>query len=72
MRPRAVDAVGRKVFRAKLAKNAKENHSSGSSQQQILLDYPQLEPEDFLAIYRRLSAFIGGYILLWLPEKRKP
>ena len=25
--------------------------SSGSSQQQILADYPQLEPEDFLAVY---------------------
>ena len=25
--------------------------SSGTSQQQILADYPQLEPEDFLAVY---------------------
>ena len=25
--------------------------SSGASQQQILSDYPQLEPEDFLAVY---------------------
>jgi uncharacterized protein (DUF433 family) len=25
--------------------------SSGSSQQQILADYPQLVPEDFLAVY---------------------
>jgi uncharacterized protein (DUF433 family) len=25
--------------------------SSGASQQQILADYPQLEPEDFLAVY---------------------
>jgi uncharacterized protein (DUF433 family) len=25
--------------------------SSGASQQQILTDYPQLEPEDFLAVY---------------------
>jgi uncharacterized protein (DUF433 family) len=25
--------------------------SSGASQQQILEDYPQLEPEDFLAVY---------------------
>jgi uncharacterized protein (DUF433 family) len=25
--------------------------STGASQQQILADYPQLEPEDFLAIY---------------------
>ena len=25
--------------------------SGGASQQQILSDYPQLEPEDFLAVY---------------------
>ena len=25
--------------------------SSGASQQQILQDYPQLEPDDFLAVY---------------------
>jgi uncharacterized protein (DUF433 family) len=25
--------------------------SSGASQEQILIDYPQLEPEDFLAVY---------------------
>jgi len=25
--------------------------SGGASQQQILVDYPQLEPEDFLAVY---------------------
>jgi len=25
--------------------------SAGASQQQILADYPQLEPEDFLAVY---------------------
>jgi uncharacterized protein (DUF433 family) len=25
--------------------------SSGASQRQILADYPQLEPEDFLAVY---------------------
>jgi uncharacterized protein (DUF433 family) len=25
--------------------------SSGASQQQILVDYPQLEPDDFLAVY---------------------
>jgi uncharacterized protein (DUF433 family) len=25
--------------------------SSGASEQQILSDYPQLEPEDFLAVY---------------------
>ena len=25
--------------------------SSGISQQQILVDYPQLEPDDFLAVY---------------------
>jgi uncharacterized protein (DUF433 family) len=25
--------------------------SSGASQEQILADYPQLEPEDFLAVY---------------------
>jgi uncharacterized protein (DUF433 family) len=25
--------------------------SSGSTQQQILEDYPQLEPDDFLAVY---------------------
>ena len=27
--------------------------SSGASQQQILADYPQLEPDDFLAVYGR-------------------
>jgi uncharacterized protein (DUF433 family) len=25
--------------------------SSGASQEQVLSDYPQLEPEDFLAVY---------------------
>ena len=25
--------------------------SSGASQEQILVDYPQLEPDDFLAVY---------------------
>jgi uncharacterized protein (DUF433 family) len=25
--------------------------SSGTSQQQIIADYPQLEPDDFLAVY---------------------
>ena len=28
-----------------------ESLSTGASQQQILADYPQLEPEDFLAVY---------------------
>jgi len=28
--------------------------SSGASQQQILADYPQLEPEDFLAVYAEI------------------
>ena len=28
-----------------------EWRSCGATQQQILADYPQLEPEDFLAVY---------------------
>ena len=34
--------------------------SSGSSQQQILLDYPQLEPEDFLAVYAYAAELAAG------------
>jgi len=30
--------------------------SSGASQQQILADYPQLEPDDFLAVYAYAAA----------------
>src|SRR5207248_10882240 len=34
--------------------------SSGASQQQILADYPQLEPEDFLAIYAYAAELAAG------------
>ena len=34
--------------------------SSGSSQQQILADYPQLEPEDFLAVYTYAAELAAG------------
>ncbi len=33
--------------------------SSGASQQQILADYPQLEPEDFLAVYAYAADLAG-------------
>ena len=34
--------------------------STGASQQQILADYPQLEPEDFLAIYAYAAELAAG------------
>jgi uncharacterized protein (DUF433 family) len=34
--------------------------SGGASQQQILADYPQLEPEDFLAVYAYASDLAAG------------
>ena len=34
--------------------------SSGASQQQILADYPQLEPEDFLAVYAFAADLAAG------------
>ena len=34
--------------------------SSGASQQQILGDYPQLEPEDFLAVYAYAAELAAG------------
>jgi uncharacterized protein (DUF433 family) len=34
--------------------------SSGASQQQILADYPQLEPEDFLAVYAYAAELTAG------------
>jgi uncharacterized protein (DUF433 family) len=33
---------------------------SGASQQQILSDYPQLEPEDFLAVYAYAAELAAG------------
>jgi uncharacterized protein (DUF433 family) len=33
--------------------------SSGASQQQIQADYPQLEPEDFLAVYAYAAELAG-------------
>jgi uncharacterized protein (DUF433 family) len=33
--------------------------SSGASQQQILADYPQLQPEDFLAVYAYAAELAG-------------
>jgi len=35
--------------------------SSGASQQQILADYPQLEPEDFLAVYAYAAELAAGH-----------
>ena len=35
--------------------------SSGASQQQILADFPQLEPEDFLAVYAYGAELAAGY-----------
>jgi uncharacterized protein (DUF433 family) len=34
--------------------------SGGASQQQILADYPQLEPEDFLAVYAYAAELTAG------------
>ena len=34
--------------------------SSGASQQQILEDYPQLEPNDFLAVYAYAAELAAG------------
>lgn len=34
--------------------------SSGTSQQQILADYPQLEPDDFLAVYAYAAELASG------------
>lgn len=34
--------------------------SSGASQEQILADYPQLEPDDFLAVYAYAAALASG------------
>jgi uncharacterized protein (DUF433 family) len=33
--------------------------SSGASQDQILADYPQLQPEDFLAVYAYAAELAG-------------
>jgi uncharacterized protein (DUF433 family) len=34
--------------------------SKGASQEQILADYPQLEPEDFLAVYAYAAELAAG------------
>lgn len=34
--------------------------SGGASQQQILIDYPQLEPDDFLAVYAYAADLAAG------------
>ncbi len=34
--------------------------SSGASQQQILADHPQLEPDDFLAVYAYAAELAAG------------
>ncbi len=34
--------------------------SSGASPQQILADYPQLEPDDFLAVYAYAAELAAG------------
>jgi uncharacterized protein (DUF433 family) len=34
--------------------------SSGASPEQILADYPQLEPEDFLAVYAYAAGLAAG------------
>jgi uncharacterized protein (DUF433 family) len=34
--------------------------SGGASQQQILADYPQLEPDDFLAVYAYAAELAAG------------
>ena len=35
--------------------------SSGKSPKQILADYPQLEPEDFLAVYAYAAELAAGH-----------
>lgn len=35
--------------------------TSGASRQQILADYPQLEPEDFLAVYAYAAELARGH-----------
>jgi len=35
--------------------------SSGASQQQILEDYPQLEPDDLLAVYAHAAVSASGH-----------
>lgn len=35
--------------------------SSGASQEQILADYPQLEPDDFLAVYAYAAELAAGH-----------
>lgn len=35
--------------------------SNGASQEQILADYPQLEPEDFRAVYAYAAELTGGH-----------
>ena len=45
--------------------------SSGASQQQILADYPQLEPEDFLAVYAYAAELAaGGKVVSLSPKVR--
>jgi uncharacterized protein (DUF433 family) len=34
--------------------------SSGASQEQIMADYPQLEPDDFLAVYAYAADLAAG------------
>jgi uncharacterized protein (DUF433 family) len=34
--------------------------SSGTSQEQILADYPQLEPDDFPAVYAYAAELVAG------------
>jgi uncharacterized protein (DUF433 family) len=34
--------------------------SSGASQQQILADYPQFQPDDFLAVYAYAAELAAG------------
>ncbi len=34
--------------------------SNGASQQQIMADYPQLEPDDFLAVYAYAAELAAG------------
>ncbi len=34
--------------------------SGGATQQQILADYPQLEPDDFLAVYAYAAGLAAG------------
>jgi uncharacterized protein (DUF433 family)/predicted nuclease of predicted toxin-antitoxin system len=40
-----------------------EGLSSGASQEQILADYPQLEPDDFLAVYADAAELAGDQSL---------